>query len=311
MKKFKYILAVMLAGAALICTSSCQKSFDPKSYAPTKPLPTFGGYSSSGQIENANLVDFFPFNGTNADSLDKLNGKGSGSIGFTDGVSGKAYQGAVNSYLLFSDPGPLKSLQSFTVAFWMNSDKTNKLARGIFSLNNPTDFWGSLDIYLDNPGNTDPNGDTLLFKVHMNNASGVPYAGYFLQAKVPNAILTWTHMVVTYDATTSILNFYQNAKAIGIAGVAGTSGFVVGPVVPGDDPTKVPKVLWGPITWPNPTAAVIGTWQFQTTPSLTASATKQDWAESFTGGLDNFRVYNKALTAAEVSALFNLEKLGR
>jgi len=84
----------------------------------------------------------------------------------------------------------------------------------------------------------------------------------------------------------------------------------VGPTMPGDDPTKIPKVLYGPLKFPT-TEAVIGTWQFQTNPSLTTSATAQSWAESYTGLLDNFRLYNKALSAAEVSALYNLEKLGR
>ena len=35
-------------------------------------------------------------------------------------------------------------------------------------------------------------------------------------------------MVVTYDAGTSIINVYHNGTAIGIAGVAGTTGYVIG-----------------------------------------------------------------------------------
>ncbi|MDB5152903.1 MAG: hypothetical protein JWR54_1654 [Mucilaginibacter sp.] len=312
MKTNKHIIiALLLIGTALSLTlSSCQKGFDPKSYAPSKPLPSFGGYNSSKEIEPSNLIDYFPFNGSNTDSIGDLSGTSSGSLGFATGVSGKAYQGAANSYIVFNSPGPAKDMQSYTVSFWMNSPKTAGLARGIFSLNNPTDFWGSLDIYLDNPTPTDPKGDTLIFRVHMTNASGVPFAGYFLQSKVPGAINTWTHMVVTYDAATSIINFYQNAAAIGIAGVAGTKGFVVGPTMPGSDPAVTPVTPYGPLKFPT-TAAVLGTWQFQTTPSLTTSATAQSWAESYIGALDNFRIYNKALTSAEVSALYNLEKLGR
>lgn len=312
MKTFKNILTTgLILGAAISLTlSACQKDFNPKSYAPSKPLPTFGGYNSSKEIEPSSLIDYFPFNGANTDSLGNLTGTSSGGPGFTDGVSGKAYQGVAGSYILFSDPGPAKNIESYTISFWMKSPKTNGLARGIFSLNNPTDFWGGLDIYLDNPGPTDPNGDTLLFKVHMTNTSGVAYAGYFLSSKVAKAIDTWTHMVVTYDASTSVINFYQNATAIGISGVAGTTGAVVGPTMPGSDPTKPPVTPWGPLKLPS-TAAVLGTWQFQTNPSLTSSATAQSWAESYVGALDNFRIYNKALSSVEVSALYNLEKLGR
>ena len=311
MKSIKNILMAGLAGLAIVVSiSACQKSFDPKTYAPTKPLPSFGGYNSSKEIETSSLVDYFPFNGSVKDSLGNLSGTTAGNITFGTGVSGNAYQGAVNSYVVFPSAGPGKDLQSYTLSFWMNSPKTNGLARGIFSFNNPNDFWGSLDVYLDNPPTSDPKGDTLIFKVHMTNASGVAYAGYYLASKVPNAIGVWTHMVITYDAATSIINFYQNATAIGISGVAGYTGYAVGPTMPGDDPTKIPKVLYGPLKFPT-TEAVIGTWQFQTNPSLTTSATAQSWAESYTGLLDNFRLYNKALSAAEVSALYNLEKLGR
>lgn len=308
MKKLNiFMMAALLTG---IVFSSCQKSFNPKSYAPTKPLPSFGGYNNSKEIETAALKTYFNFNNSiTTDSLGSMTGKSAGTASLGTGVSGKGYQGAVGSYVVFDNPGPGPSLQSYTISFWMKSPKVGTLARGIFSFNNPTDFWGSLDIYLNTPNNTDPNGDTLVFRVHMTNQSGVPYAGYFLQAKVPKAIDTWTHMVVTYDATTSIINFYQNATAIGINGVAGTTGYVVGPAMPGDDPNKKPEVFWGPLLFKT-TAAVLGTWQFQTSPSL-SNAGSQSWAESFTGGMDNFRIYNKALSSAEVSALFNLEKLGR
>lgn len=311
MKSIKNIFIGGLAGAAMLfMISSCQKGFDAKTYAPSKPLPSFGGYSASKEIESSSLVDYFAFNGSVADSAKGLTGSTVGSASFGAGISGKAYQGAVGSYLLFNDAATAKNLQSFTISFWMNSPKTAGLARGIFSFNNPTDFWGGLDLYLDNPPASDPKGDTLLFKVHMTNVSGVPFAGYFLSSQVPNAINTWTHMVVTYDASTSVLNFYQNASAIGISGVAGTKGYVVGPTVPGSDPTKSPVTPWGPLKLPS-TAAVLGTWQFQTNPSLTSSATAQSWAESYVGLLDNFRIYSKALSSAEVSALYNLEKAGR
>jgi hypothetical protein len=310
----KTIKSTIIAGFAVIAMvftiASCQKKFDPKTYAPNKPLPTFSGYNSSKEIETSNLVDYFPFSGSVADSLGSLAGTTAGNITFGTGVSGKAYQGAAGAYVVFPNAGPGKDLKSYTLSFWMNSPKTAGLARGIFSFNNPTDFWGSLDIYLDNPPSSDPQGDTLLFKVHMTNASGVPFAGYYLVAQVPKAINIWTHMVVTYDASTSVINIYQNATAIGISGVAGTKGYVVGPTMPGSDPAVSPVTPYGPLTLPT-TQAVLGTWQFQTNPSLTTSADAQSWAESYTGLLDNFRIYNKALSSAEVSALYNLEKLGR
>ena len=56
---------------------------------------------------------------------------------------------------------------------------------------------------------------------------------------------------------------------------------------------------------------VFGTVQFQTTPSLTTSTGKQDWASYLVGQLDEVRIYNKALTADEISALSKLEGRGK
>lgn len=302
-------LAFVASGITLL---SCQKEFNAKSYAPPKPLQTFGGYSSSKDIEASSLVAYWPFTSSFTDSVSNLAGTVSGNVTAGAGISGKGFQGADNSYVVFSNPGNvIPKMQSYTIAFWMKTTNINGLARGIFSLNNPTDFWGSLDIYLDNPPADDKNADTLTFRVHMTNASGVTYAGQFLQAKVANAISKWVHMTITYDGATSKFNIYQDDKAITIGGVAGQKGFVLSPVIPGDDPVKNPGVVYGPLKFPNPTAMVIGTWQFQTNPSLTSSAGAQSWAGSYTGALDDFRIYSKALTIDEVKALYNLELAGR
>jgi hypothetical protein len=54
-----------------------------------------------------------------------------------------------------------------------------------------------------------------------------------------------------------------------------------------------------------------GAFQFQTDPPLTHAASAQSWATNFAGKLDEFRIYDRALTGQEVSALFQLEKQGR
>ena len=56
---------------------------------------------------------------------------------------------------------------------------------------------------------------------------------------------------------------------------------------------------------------VFGTVHFQTTPSLTSSSTRQDWASYLTGQLDEVRIYNKALSDAEISSLSKLEGRGK
>ena len=231
------------------------------------------------------------------------------SAAFGAGKKGQAFKGATDGYALYDAAGAkIPALQSFTIAFWMNTSQPDK-ATGVFSLNNSKDFWGSLDIYMESykPNNV-PNPDTAFMKVHINN-DNVNWKGQFIDFKVPAAIGKWVHMAATYDATTSVFNMYSNGQALGVNS-AGNPGNTKGPKLRGDDPANG-DVFYGPIKFVNASKMVIGTFQFQTTPSLSTAADAQTWAQSFTGLLDEFRIYDKALSGSDVNALFKLEALGR
>jgi hypothetical protein len=61
---------------------------------------------------------------------------------------------------------------------------------------------------------------------------------------------------------------------------------------------------WDALAYTDSGNLVMGTLQFQTDPSQTSGATSQAWASHLTGGLDEIRIFNKALSAAEVLALY-------
>jgi hypothetical protein len=95
----------------------------------------------------------------------------------------------------------------------------------------------------------------------------------------------WTHLALTYDENTSQLSLYADGQ-----------------------PTSLHnKVLgggnYGKIKFNDVNGMVLGTMQFQTDPSLTNHG-PEPWAKSFNGALDQFRLYNKALSAAEITDLF-------
>lgn len=293
MKSLIKLLLPILVIATLSDLSGCTKAKYDDDYAKGDPPPIAGGYVNSREVASSNLVAYWAFNGGFVDSVGGLTGTNAGTT-FTTGQKGQALQVGDSSYYLFDNPGTvIPKLASYTVSFWMNAPQNTSYGYGIFSLNNPDDFWGSLDIYLDN-GST---ADAAVFRVHMNNANATN-SGQFLGLKINDAWNHWVHMAVTYDSstttTTSNFNIYQN----------GTSVFST--LIKNGDSTN-----FGSLKFPNPTKMVIGTWQFQTKPSLTSSATSQPWAGSYGGALDEFRIYNKALTALEISALFKLEKQGR
>lgn len=290
----KLVLPVFLA-VFIINISGCTKPELDDDYEKGDPPPIAGGYVNSREVASSSLVSYFSFNGSVTDSITTLglSGTNSGTT-FTTGQKGQALQIGGTNYYLFDNPGNvIPKLTAYTISFWMNAPQNTSFGYGILSLNNPTDFWGSLDIYLDN-GSTSSTGQ---FKVHMNNANATN-SGQFLGVKINDPWNKWVHMVVTYDnsttVTTSNFNIYQNGTPVFSTLIKDANGS-----------------NFGSIKFPNPTKMVIGTWQFQTTPSLTSGATSQPWAGSFGGALDELRIYNKALTVLEVSALFKLEKQGR
>ncbi len=305
MKSFKNTLIYTLAAvtAVSVTLTSCEEKLN--DYAPERPI---GGYSSTKQIAPDNLVAYWAFEGNVTDSVANLTGAGT-NVTYGPGKKGQAYKGSADGYAVFSNAGTvLPALSSYTIAFWMNTAQAEK-ATGIFAINNNSDFWGNLDIYLESYVQKGvPNPDTLFLKVHMNN-DNVAWKGQFTDAKIPAAVGRWVHIAATYDATTSKYSLYANGLEIGV-NTAGNPANTKGPVLNGDDPAANPT-KYGPLKFVNANALAIGAMQFQTNPPLTGSATAQDWATNFSGSLDEFRIYNKALPASDVSALFKLETLGR
>ncbi len=299
MKIFNFLYLII--GISVIIFSGCTKADYGDNVVKGDPPPVSGGYTNSNQIASSNLVAYWNFNDNLTDSV---SGKSATNFGttFTDGVKGSALQGASTAYATFDPSAAIQNLHSFSVAFWIYSP-TNVGAIGIFSLTNTNDFWGSLDIYQDNGG----TNDQAVFKVHINNAN-VPWAGQFTDTKV--SFNKWDHITITYNDTTSTLSIYEGAISLGV-NTAGNPAGTVNPVLHGSDPSMPPVIPYGSIKFINATAIAFGAFQFQTNPSLTTAATSQPWATDFAGALDEFKIWDRALTPQEVSALVTLEKQGR
>ncbi|MHA4844647.1 LamG domain-containing protein [Flavitalea antarctica] len=304
MKLRHYISGMLMVTATTTLIIACEK--DMEEYAPERPI---GGYNSSAEVGTENRVAHWAFEGGLNDSVGGASATAK-SVTFAAGKKGQGLKGAASGYALVeAAPAKIVSLQSFTIAFWMNTPQQTGAAAGLFALNNNKDFWGSLDVYMEPYAqNNVPNPDTAFMKVHINN-DNVKWKGQFIDAKIGGAINKWIHIAATYDGTTSVFNLYANGQSIGVNS-AGNPANTKGPKLRGDDPATS-TLLYGPIKFVNATQMVFGTFQFQTTPSMTTSASAQTWAQSFTGILDEFRIYDKALSSGDVNALFKLEGLGR
>ncbi len=295
--KNKFSRIIILILVLCIVITSCQKLTRPTlgDYPKDPPTPPYNALKSSFSFEN-NTTD----NGEN--KLTSI----SSNVSYVAGITGQALQIRSMGYLLFpltdtiinsdgfeSIPiDTLKSLGSFTLAFWMNGTGTaggpiSDGAEGVFAISNSTQFWGNLEIFLENYTDASDN-NAVWMKIHMFNSS-ITGGGEEWTAddntKLKNVLNKWTHIVLTYDAATSGLSLYKDGMPTGINN----------------------KILgggnYGKIKFSDVTGMVLGSFAFQTNPSLTNHG-PESWAQSFHGALDQFHLYNKALTATEVMDLF-------
>lgn len=303
MKHFIYNITsgAFAVGLAALLFTACTKVERDDDFPKGDPPPVDGGFSNSREIAPDNLIGYWAFNGSFIDSVTQVEAVNHGAS-FAEGKKGQAYQGSATAYATVDPVQAIQNLKSFTISFWMFSP-VNTGAIGIFTIARTDDFWGSLDIYQDNGG----TADKAVFKVHMFN-SAVPWGGQFTDTRIN--FNTWIHIAATYNAATSVFNIYQNGSALGVNSAANPAN-TIGPALNGSDPGAPPLTPYGPLNFLNATKMAFGAFQFQTDPPLTTAASSQGWATNFAGKLDEFRIYDRALTGQEVSALFQLEKQGR
>ncbi|MBN9383152.1 MAG: LamG domain-containing protein [Chitinophagaceae bacterium] len=270
--------AACLIAVVTLAMVSCQKKFDPKSYAPAE---TFGGYSASNQVASSNLVTHFAFEGNLQDSVSKTAATNAGTS-FSPGIKGQGMLVGLNNYALFTPTDAIKNLQSMTVAFWVNTPINKTGIQEPICFVNPTQFWGNLDMFFD--GQTDASS---VFKMHLLNSANADT--WLASWSIASPWSKWIHIALTYDHGSGKFTFYVNGAPAGSATPSGFDGLNF---------AQVPAI-------------VLGTVQFMTTPNLTTGATSQPWASFLLGVMDELRIYSKALSGDDVKALYNLENLGK
>ncbi len=303
---------------------SCQDSIDEENLP--VPYPEIGGYENSDEIAANNLITKLSFEDNLSDAIGNINGA-TGNNSYTTGVKGKAYNGSSSTkmYAVANATPAITSLNAFTISFWLNSANTvvpnppgqGKGAQGIFSIVRPTEFWGGINIFIENPNATYP--DRIKLKISVENGrTGVSWRGQGAIINLDNLKNTWAHITLSYDPTVSRLYAYVNGEsATNIDGFAyspsgGAQGYASWFASdPGglSNPNNAPG--YGNLEMVGTNGRIVfGNHQFETDPPENNGG-NQDWATSFAGKLDEFRIYNTSLSAGDINALFQLEKDGR
>jgi hypothetical protein len=282
MNTIKTAFAGFLFGAVLL--SACTKSNEDDTFPAGDVPPTAGGYTASSQISPANLIAFWSFNADNVqDSVSKTAGTNAGMT-FSTGLKGNALTGNTDAtkkaYATAIASDQVKSMTQYTVSCWVNTPQ-NVGATGIVSLGDTKNFWGNINIFFENGGTTSLSRIKTVYGDNgVTRDNGIQ--------DIANGFNTWVQYLITYD------------------GAGSFKSYVNGTLVRTNTVSDM-----GPIRFTNVGPIVFGALHFKTVPSSTSGSPGEDWAGYIPGKTDEVRIYNKALTSIEVSALSTLERQGR
>lgn len=300
MKTSKISLGV-LAGVltAGIFFASCSKDDSPS-------LPPIGGYNSADEVATSNLVAYWGFNGDNKEGKSGVAPDKSENASFATGIKGQALS-LSNGYLRYPTIAGLNSANgfaSFTATAWVNAKNKDKGASSIFALNEAlatqADWGGAMGLILET-ASYKPASDTLVLKGILGQYSGPVRAGHDnlnnfgvmgTDYQVVKGAGKWTQIVVKYDAATSTIDVYGNGVLVSNKNFRLRNDGKLGPLV-----------------FPTSTTVLVG--GFANSSTGYTKSPIQDWQSLFNGQIDEIRVYNKALSDGDISALYQLELAGR
>lgn len=289
-----FILALLVS----VILTRCADPETDDDFTPGDP-PPIGSWANSEEVSAENLVAHWGFEGNVSDSKGAVTGGAMNGNGtFTAGRKGQAYQGSSNAFISYTSPGPLAGLTSFTVSFWINTAKHDGGAQGIFALGKADgSFWGNFFVIVE--GNTSTS-DRMQLKLHFEKNTVPPVSNVEHWIDPPadkrpdNMYGAWRHVSYTYDATSSKAAFYANGQVIDIGADADRKANSTTPL--------------GPLAFVSATKFIIG--GFQNHLGMPFNGL-EPWMLNFTGKLDELRIYNKALSSQEISAIYQLERQGR
>lgn len=279
MKSFNIVKVVgksFLTVGVVLAFASCQKM----------DRPNLGDYPKDTNPPGGPLKFYVAFNGSDVDSI-RANYAIDNPLGYTEGVNGQALQGEREKAVKYGSANDFASSTSFTIAFWMKHTPHEGGAEFVYGLPSK-DFWhkSALFMLIEDKGQSSAEEAAVKFGV---NEQWFEFVG---DNKIPGLLDgQWHHMAIVYDETTSKLSYYKDGLAL--TGLAPN----LTDVKKGDAPM-------GPMDFSRTNNFVIGGWNKH----AGVEGPGDGWILSYSGALDQFRLYGVALNAAEVKDLFDGKK---
>lgn len=279
----KNIQHYALVAAVVLLATSCQKmnrpalgDYPPDTNPPGGPLKFYAAFDGTSTDPLRNAVDSIKANFASSNPLTSI-----------DGVTGKGIQGATakDKAVKYNNANDFANATSWSISYWMkNVPATDGEPEFHFSLTSK-DYWHESGLFLlVEKGGPDP-GNSTATQMACKLAIEDYWVEFIGTERLPNALNgNWHHIVFTYDETDSKVRAYVDGA------LAKTSGTVL--------KNGNPR---GATPFTNAASLVVGGWNKHAGISGVGDA----WIHSYSGGMDQFRLYGKALTASEVTALYN------
>ncbi len=295
---YKSIIVVFSASVLFSgLLTSCSKD-NPNHLPSVSPNDYTGkieGFDSSGQVATANLIAYWNFD-DNENEIKSGTAPTSHSNDsyVSNGVKGKAL-GLNSGYLYYATQIPAfnDTLKSFTVSEWVQILNNGSTPTLTFTLARPGQFWGNINFLLETGQH--PASDTSDLVVHPDfaDANGGTQdnlnASWLDSYKSPTiGANKWVHLVLTYDYPSNTIQVWANGIKIGAPDYQNR----------GDNYFQLTK----------PNEVIIGGW-YNNIPGK--ELTTDTWTVPMTGNIDEIRVYNTALGAADIQALYKLGVAGQ
>jgi concanavalin A-like lectin/glucanase superfamily protein len=264
--------------AAIIGLNSCQKMEQP-------PL---GDYPEDANPPGGPLKFYAAFDGVNVDSI-RANFGTPTNVTYVPGASDSAMQAGADGHMVYPSANDLGKFTSFTVAFWVKKDGPNPAGAGTafaFGIATSKDIWTSQDMFLEFEDAGNPSSkDSAAAKFYVND-QWFEFTGVKRIPKVLDG--QWHHLAFVFDSASATLTPYVDGSTVanlpdGFGKFTNNNGVM--------DLSSIGGVVVG-----GPGMFALG---------KTPEDIGQTWMGNFNGGIDQFRLYGEALSAADVKSLYD------
>ena len=300
MKTNRLFYSLMVAsGIALVASCSSDDS---------SSLPPIGGYNSADEVAATSLKAYWPLNGNGKESISNTSPNNTVATTFVEGVKGQAAN-FNTGFMAYPAITALNTTSgSASISCWAKVSNTKLVAGGpsnispIFSLTRTGEVFGNLNLLGETHGLVTSDSIQMKGVFRIKNDDGSEFGGdavnMIKQEPWMDATHTWAankiggqwaHIVYIFDGPTGTNKLYVNGVKISNSAWE---------VRNGGNAKMLNHFL--------PTRPVIGALE------TVANGTNTDaWNAALKGQVDELRVYDKALTPAEIGALYELELAGR